>query len=211
MWYPDFATISEIGQFLMTMILLSEETLELPFELETPLERRLAADLEWQAGIAWGKPRPGHPEGKVMFHIRDVLNNVDHFFGSSDDRSSLRLIALIHDTFKYKTAHWQPGTPKRSHSLWARVFAEKYIADPGILQVIEFHDEAYKVFLLMTRQAYQEAANGRAKDLIIQLGESLDLFLKFYRCDNQTGDKSADHYEWFKGLVEEQVDFGSKT
>jgi len=187
----------------MTMILPCKETLELPFELETSLERRLAADPEWRIGLVWGKPRSGHPEGEVIFHILDVLNNVDHFFGSSDDRSRLRLIALIHDTFKYRTAHRRSGTPQRSHSLWARAFAKKYIDDPGILQVIEFHDEAYKAYLLMTWQRDQEAANNRAKDLRIQLGENLDLFMKFYLCDNQTRGKSTDHFEWFKRLMEE--------
>ena len=34
-------------------------------EAETELERRLLADPELRAGLAWGEPRWGHPEGAV--------------------------------------------------------------------------------------------------------------------------------------------------
>ncbi len=50
---------------------------ELPFELETDLEKQIAADPEWQEGIDWGKPRTGHLEGPVKYHIADVLANID--------------------------------------------------------------------------------------------------------------------------------------
>jgi hypothetical protein len=178
---------------------------ELPFNLETDLERAIAADPDWLAGVKWGQPRPGHPEGKVIFHIRDVLNNIDHFFSNSGDRSRLRLIALIHDTFKYKRDHAQPGVPKKSHGYWARQFAERYINDAGVLEVIELHDEAYKASLLLTRYTNREAAERCARELIRRLGHSLDLFMCFYLCDSRTSDKSTTHYEWFKGLVEEQA------
>ncbi len=168
-----------------------------PFTLETQLERAIAADSEWLAGLEWGKPRPGHPEGKVKFHIRDVLNNVDHFFAQADNRLHLRLIALIHDTFKYQ-ARAKPG---KSHGYWASKFAAKYISDKDILQVIELHDQAYKASLLLTRHTDPTAAKKQATALIAQLGHNLNLFMHFYLCDNRTGDKSTAHYEWFRGVV----------
>jgi len=177
--------------------LSSGDALELPFGLETRLEKEITADPEWTEGVQWGMPRPGHPEGRVLLHIRDVLNNVDHFFGDSSDRVSLRLIALIHDTFKYQAARSALGAPRKSHEYWARRFAERYINDRGVLQVIEFHDEAYKA----SRHADREAAERRAEELIEQLGDHLDLFLHFYLCDSRTGDKSTSHYEWFKRVV----------
>jgi hypothetical protein len=180
---------------------LTKNKSKLPFKLENQLERNIAADPEWLEGIGWGQPRPGHPEGKVALHVRDVLNNIDHFFGNSSDRSSLRLIALIHDTFKYK-AQVQPGLPKRSHGYWARQFAERYITDTGILEVIELHDEAYKASLLLTRHGNREAATRCTMELMTRLGHNLDLFVRFYLCDNRTGDKSTTHYNWFKELVE---------
>ncbi len=178
---------------------------ELPLTLETQLERNIAADPAWLAGIGWGKPRSGHPEGKVIYHIRDVLNNIDFFFGRASGRSSLRQIALIHDTFKYQAAQAKSGTPESSHGYLARQFAERYINDRGILQVIEFHDEAYKASLLMTRHANRDAAEKRAIELIARLGHNLDLFMRFYLCDNRTGNKSTAHYEWFEELTKKQV------
>ena len=70
---------------------------ELPFELETDVERAIAADPEWQEGVEWGTARRGHPEGAVKHHIADVLANVEREATSPDERRRLRLAALLHD------------------------------------------------------------------------------------------------------------------
>jgi HD domain len=183
------------------MTIPTRNTPEFPFELETLLEKEIAADPHWLQGITWGTPRPGHPEGKVMFHIRDVLNNIDQFFGAADDRSSLRLIALIHDTFKCQVIGREPGAHMQSHGYFARRFAERYINDQAILEVIELHDEAYKASLLIIWYRNPEAAEQRARELIIKLGNRIDLFMHFYFCDHLTGDKSTAHYQWFQSIV----------
>ncbi len=67
---------------------------------ETPLEDKIVRDPEFQDGLSYGKPRPGHPEGAVRFHIVEVLKNVEEFYGDSPHRMYLRLISNIHDTFK---------------------------------------------------------------------------------------------------------------
>jgi len=175
-------------------------SLRLPFPLETALEQAIAADLAWQAGMTWGEPRPGHPEGQVQFHIRDVLENIDRYFGDSTDRARLRLIALIHDTFKYQGIYTPQDAPKCSHGYAARQFAERYIHDKDVLEVIELHDEAYKAYRLLSQYGDHEAAERRAGELIIRLGQCIDLFMHFCLCDNQTGDKSTDYYEWFQAL-----------
>src|SRR5262245_60872259 len=99
----------------------------LPFQPETPLEERICADPEWQAGAAWGEPRPGHQEGAVMHHIADVLANVERQATSPQERRSLRHIALIHDTFKYRVDQSQPKTGPNHHAAIARAFAERFI------------------------------------------------------------------------------------
>ena len=173
---------------------------ELPFILETQLEWEIAADPAWLQGITWGTPRSGHPEGLVMFHIRDVLNNIDHFFGGSSDRPALRLIALTHDTFKYQVVRSELGSVQ-SHGYLARKFAEQYVSDFRILEVIELHDQAYKAYLFITQHGDHEAAEWHAKNLITRLGKNIDLFMHFYLCDVQTGNKSSIHYEWFKRVA----------
>jgi len=75
---------------------------------ETELEKLIVSDPEFIEGANWGKPRPGHPEGTVLLHIVEVLKNVDkllenvHYDDAVPIRKNLRLIAICHDTFKYK-------------------------------------------------------------------------------------------------------------
>ena len=73
-----------------------------PFSLEGDLEEQIAKQPEWLEGLEYGRPRHGHPEGKIKFHIAAVLNNVERFYGDSPDRNRLRLITLVHDTFKFR-------------------------------------------------------------------------------------------------------------
>jgi len=96
---------------------------------KTELERRIVADPEWQEGAAWGDPRPGHPEGAVAAHIEEVLSNVDDVAVDERDRERLRLVALIHDTFKYRVVRGQTRTGGNHHAMIARGFAERYV-DP---------------------------------------------------------------------------------
>lgn len=172
-----------------------------PFILETPLEQIIAADPAWQAGIEWGHPRPGHPEGKVKYHIQEVLVNIDRFCANSPDRLRLRLIALLHDTFKYQAKRKGANS---SHGYRARQFAEQYLADEGILIVLELHDEAYKSWQLLARPAGHAEAEPGAAVLIDRLGRHLDLFMQFYLCDSHTGDKSTAHYIWFKKMIDKK-------
>src|SRR5689334_3385027 len=81
---------------------------ELPFTLETDLERRIAADPAWQKGVAWGIPRTGHLEGPIKYHIADVLANLDRQHLDKEERRALRLVALVHDTFKYQVDETRP-------------------------------------------------------------------------------------------------------
>ena len=62
---------------------------------ENDLERALLAVPEFQIGLDWGEPRFGHPEGKVAYHIREVLDNVDQIKNlTPNERRRLRLITF---------------------------------------------------------------------------------------------------------------------
>lgn len=168
--------------------------MNLPFIAETPLERAVVSDHDWRRGVLWGQPRPGHPEGSVLAHIVEVLRNVDAFYGGDPYRPALRLIALVHDSFKRQQRALSDGS---SHGLLARRFAEHYVGDEGALEVIEWHDEAFKAWRLSDKKGDHEAAERRADALIARLGPHLDLFMAFYRCDSLTGDKTEEHCHWF--------------
>jgi hypothetical protein len=173
---------------------------DLAFPLETHAERLIASDPDWQAGLAWGVPRPGHPEGQIVWHIREVLDNVEQFFGESPERGRLRLIAMVHDTFKHQVDRTVPRTATNTHEYLARRFTERFVGDMGVLEVVELHDRAFKIHRNMQRTGDAAEGRQRARELIARLGEHLGLYLMFYLCDNKTGDKTMEHYEWFKSI-----------
>ena len=72
-----------------------------------------------------------------------------------------------------------------------------------VLQIIEKHDEAYNSWSVGGRRGNWYKAEERANLLItgLLIEGGLDLYVKFYRCDNLTGDKSQENYEWFMNLI----------
>jgi hypothetical protein len=178
--------------------------MQLPFPLETPLEEMICASEDWQRGAAWGAPRRGHPEGRVADHIAEVLANVERHATSPEERTDLRLIALIHDTFKYRVDPNQPKSGENHHARIARRFAERYLEDRALLEIIELHDEAYNSFEMGERKGRWKDAEDRAIRLARRLGTSLPLYVRFYRCDNETGSKTQAPAAWFEELLQRQ-------
>lgn len=167
----------------------------------TDKEREILKDEEFRKGLLYGRPRRGHPEGQVVFHVKEVLDNVSKY-AESNELNDLRLIALIHDTFKYKVDNTKPKSGENHHAMIARRFAEKHHLSSKLCDIIELHDEAYNSWQQIERKSDYHARE-RAERLIKRLGENLPLYLKFYRCDNETGDKTSQNYEWFLELTKE--------
>ncbi len=174
--------------------------MELPFAPETPLEERIVADPEWRKGAWWGKPRPGHEEGEVVKHVADVLGNIDAGGATGEERERLRLVALLHDIKKHE-ASGHRRVLNGHHGVCARRFAARFLDDEDLLDVIEWHDDAYRAWKLGARGRQWREARRRARGLIARLGDRLPLFLAFYRADNATGSKSDDDVRWFEQLV----------
>ena len=172
---------------------------------ETPLERAICADPAWRAGVAWGEPRSGHPEGTVIAHVGDVLANVDRVALGAADRERLRLAALVHDAFKGDVDRSLPKTGENHHAMRARRFAERHLDDPDLLDVIELHDDAYLAWRHGRRSGDWDGAERRARALIGRLdgdsGERFALYLRFYRADNETDGKTDEHRHWFAGCA----------
>ena len=147
---------------------------------ETTLERQLIEDEEFRKGLFWGKPRFGHPEGMVVFHIKDVLENIEQLTVAEEIREQLRMIAYAHDTFKYLEEQIGKG-PDRSnhHSILARKFMENYIVDENVLDVIEYHDEAYYCWRLQHLYNKKEEGTARMTEMLDNLQDNLQLFYLF--------------------------------
>lgn len=176
--------------------------LELPFELETELERRIAADTEWRKGIEWGEARSGHPEGAVKNHVRDVLANVEREATSPEERRRLRLAALVHDAFKYRARERSvPVGSERHHASHAARFLERFVEDAELARVVRWHDEAFAAWLKLASAGDRRRAEARGRELVERLGPALPLYLRFLRADNATEGKSPEVVEWFEALA----------
>ena len=182
--------------------------MDLPFAPETELERRIVSDPDWREGAMWGEPRPGHEEGAIVNHIADVLANIDADGVTGAERERLRLIALVHDVMKHRATG-----PRRAlnghHGVCARRFATGLIEDEDLLDVVEWHDDAYRAWKLGAKRGRWDEAERRARELAERLGDRLGLYLAFYRADNATGSKSREPLRWFERLVGAEDGAGS--
>lgn len=175
--------------------------MNLPFVLETDLERCIAADPAWQLGLDWGKPRFGHMEGPIKYHIAEVLANIDRQCTTPDERRILRLVALIHDTFKYRVDESRPKIGTNHHAYIARKFAECYISDPVLLDLIELHDEAYNSWRLGAYRDRWHHAEERVNTLLQRIGASLPLYVRFFHADSETDSKDQAPVVWFEQFL----------
>lgn len=176
--------------------------LEKILQPETPLERLILQDKGFRRGLLWGVPRYGHPEGEVYKHIRDVFDNINRLQLDTLTRQQLRLITLAHDSFKHKEDKRKPRDWSQHHGVLARQFLAQYTDDEVVLAITEMHDEAYYIWRL--KKLYRREVEGQQRlvKLLNRLGDNLQLFYLFFKCDTCTGDKIQSPLRWF----EQQVD-----
>ena len=148
-----------------------------------------------QEGLAWGKPRRGHPEGTVGAHVADLLETIERWGETGKRREELRFLALVHDSLKYKVRDWLPHTGENHHAARARRFAEAYTDDERLLAAIEQHDRPYSLWRKARRK-------GRTDDhAITEMMERIpdvDLFLRFVELDGSTEGKNHEPIRWLK-------------
>lgn len=167
--------------------------------LETDLELAIAKEPDFVKGLFWGKPRFGHPEGMVVLHIQEVLENVDRISSHPDTRSQLRLITLAHDTFKFQEdKDSRPRDWTKHHGVLAKIFMSRFTQDQAVLDILELHDEAYYCWRL--EHIYRDAGASRIRlaELLNKLGDNLQLYYLFFKCDTRTGDKNQAPLLWFE-------------
>jgi hypothetical protein len=178
--------------------------IELLLKPENELERHLIMIPEFRAGLLWGEPRFGHPEGKVVYHIREVLDNIDLLTHLDElSRRQLRLVAFTHDTFKYCEIKSHPRDWSKHHGILACDFLKKYCSDPIVLKIIATHDDAYYAWRnSRLEQASVENGEKTLDNLLERVGDCLQLYYLFFKCDTQTGDKTQASWKWFERNVE---------
>ena len=185
-WRPEITDVSGIAPLLRP---------------ETELERALLRCPEVCAGLLWGEPRFGHPEGLVLLHVREVMDNIERLQIDPASRNQLRLIALIHDAFKNVEDKSFPRDWMRHHALLARQFLEAYTEDEAVLEITELHDEAYYAWRNAFLYKNPEVGRQRLQRLFDRLGPHLPLYYLFFKCDTETGDKNQAPLRWVERVM----------
>ena len=165
------------------------------FVAENALEQRLASEPVLLEGLAWGKPRYGHPEGTVGAHVADLLRTIDAWDESGPRRAELRFLALVHDALKKEVREWRPRTGENHHAMRARRFAEQLTSDERLLATVELHDRPYSIWKRMRRSGDPQEA---AVDELVERLPDLSLFVRFLELDGSTEGKEPAPVEWFK-------------
>ena len=156
---------------------------------------RLTADERYLKNIAWGEPRPGHPEGSIRAHIAELERNAEVLDArlTGTDRWRLRLLIHAHDTFKPDAADVKIADP-RSHASLARGFLAEFCPDDrALLDIVQFHDEPYALW----RQEQHGRLNVARRDALFAVIRDWDLFLAFLIVDGCTPGKSREPLRWF--------------
>jgi hypothetical protein len=163
----------------------------------TDLEDFLLQQPAIQVGMSWGVPRFGHPEGEVWRHVVEVLENIERLRNiSQQDRLDLRLVTLIHDTFKYAEDKSEPRDWSKHHGILARKFAEAFIQKQRVLDLIEWHDEAYYCWRLDVLYKRPSQSRQRFDRLLARFAGEFDFYHRFFVCDTMTGDKNPAPMKW---------------
>ncbi len=163
------------------------------FRPETPLELELACDPELLRGLAWGRPRPGHPEGMVGAHVAAMLATITEAPGRR--RAELRFLALVHDAFKHRVRPDDAYSADNDHAVLARRFAERYTTDPRLLQALELHDEPYWIWRTSGIGAVA------ALEALVTRIPDLPLFLRFLELDGSTEGKDPRPLAWIRTVL----------
>lgn len=159
----------------------------------------ITADPLYQKNVEYGEPRPGHPEGAVKNHIADLEANLDALqrlgrIQSEDDYWKLKFMIHVHDLFKADAERHTPTLHPRNHASLARGYASQFTDDADLLNMIQYHDENYKLW-----KEYQQNGSYDAERFQTLLGaiQNLDLFLLFIIIDGCTKGKDHRKLGWF--------------
>ena len=159
--------------------------------------KKIIADPRYQRNIEYGRPRPGHPEGKVRFHIVDLEANLEQLTLkgiASNDYWKLKFLIHVHDTFKADAEPDVPILHPRSHATLAREYACQYTNDADLLNIIQFHDQNYFLWkdFLQTGSYDIETFH-----ILLHTIQNWDLFLMFTIIDGHTKGKDYSKLIWF--------------
>ncbi|MDP1544844.1 MAG: hypothetical protein Q8L87_02395 [Anaerolineales bacterium] len=160
---------------------------------------KIMADPIYKKNIEFGEPRYGHPEGKVKYHIADLESNLEELkkqgrIRTEEEYWKLKFMIHVHDLFKADAGKDTPTLHPRNHAFLASKYAAQFIDDTDLLNMIQYHDENYKLWkqFIETRSYDLE----RFQNLLSTI-RNWDLFLLFIIIDGCTNGKDHSKLGWF--------------
>jgi len=167
---------------------LSIEELVPCFEPESDLERAVVAQPELLRGLAWGRPRFGHPEARVGLHVAAIIGRIGDY---PELRADLRFIALVHDSFKYAVRPAERWSRNNDHAALARRFAERFIGDERVLCAIELHDELFWIW----------HNGGDDVEPVLERVPDVELYFRFVELDATSEGKDPSLLWWVRHAI----------
>ena len=158
---------------------------------------RVTSDPRYLKNIEYGKPRPGHPEGKVKYHIAELEENLEALkpHGISEEQYwKLKFLIHIHDSFKREATPDVRILDPKSHASLAREYASQFTDDLDLLNMLQFHDEN---FALWKQQHAAGAYDVQRFNKLLETILDWDLFLMFIIIDGSTKGKEQSKLVWF--------------
>ena len=161
---------------------------------------KILVDPRYLKNVEYGKPRPGHPEGKVKFHIAELEANLEKLAAhiSEEQFWKLKFLIHVHDTFKADAVPDSAIESPQSHASLARKFASEFTEEADLLAMIQFHDVN---FALWKQFAATGSYNVERFSKLLDAIMDWDLFLLFLILDGCTQGKDPDKIRWFVAEV----------
>ena len=154
------------------------------------------ADRRYMKNIEYGKPRSGHPEGKIKYHIAELEENLEKLAPRITKKQywKLKFLIHVHDTFKADALPNSPIESPNSHASLARMFASEFTDDEDLLNMIQFHDVNYALW--KQYNAFDSYSMERFNRLLETIRD-WDLFLLFLIIDGNIKGKDSSILTWF--------------
>lgn len=154
-------------------------------------------DTRYLKNIEYGEPRPGHPEGKVKYHIAELEDSLEVLRSrgiSVEQYWKLKFLIHVHDTFKAEAVPNSQILHPNSHASLARKFASEFTADTDLLNMIQYHDVNYALWKQFNAKGFYDSERFLA---LLETIIDWDLFLMFLILDGSTIGKDPEKIRWF--------------
>lgn len=139
--------------------------------------REIYEDIERDPTFCLGVEHVNSDGVKILSIIRHLGSNLDRISGivglTEDEYWKLRILIAVHDTLKIHSVPGSSIESKYSHASLARSFLSSFTDDEVLLQIVQYHDEPYRLF-----RSNKELADSDVKALFEKI-QNVRLFVLF--------------------------------